>query len=143
MIVGVGTDIVSMDRISAALSRFGDRFRNRIYAESELAFADRFPDGTGALAKRWAAKEACSKALGTGLRQGVAMRNMVVVSSPSGMPTVRLDGKARERLRRIVPDGQEGRIHLSMTDDAPWAAAIVVIEARRADLLDSHAAPNE
>ena len=130
MIVGVGTDIVSIDRIAAALERFGERFRNRVYTERELALADRLPDPAGVLAKRWAAKEACSKALGTGLRQGVALRDIMVETVPGGMPEIRLAGKARDRLAAISPFGHDAFVHVSMTDDRPWAAAIVVIEAR-------------
>ncbi len=132
MIVGVGTDIVSVDRISAALERFGERFRNRVYTEREIALADRLPDPAGVLAKRWAAKEACSKALGTGLRQGVALRDIMVETVPGGMPEIRLAGKARDRLAAISPLGHDAFVHVSMTDDRPWAAAIVVIEARPA-----------
>ena len=130
MIIGVGTDIVSVDRIAAALERFGERFRKRVYTERELALADRLPDRVGVLAKRWAAKEACSKALGTGLRRGVALRDIMVETTPGGMPEIRLAGKSRERLAAISPRGHDALIHVSMTDDRPWAAAIVVIEAR-------------
>lgn len=137
MIIGIGTDIVSVDRIAAALERFGERFRNRVYTEHELALADRLPDRAGVLAKRWAAKEACSKALGTGLRRGVALRDIMVETTPGGMPEIRLAGKSRERLAAISPRGHDALIHVSMTDDRPWAAAIVVIEARPAGDLQA------
>ena len=137
MIIGIGTDIVSVDRIAAALERFGERFRNRVYTEHELALADRLPDRAGVLAKRWAAKEACSKALGTGLRRGVALRDIMVETTPGGMPEIRLAGKSRERLAAISPRGHDALIHVSMTDDRPWAAAIVVIEVRPAGDLQA------
>ena len=129
MIIGVGTDIVDIRRISSALHRFGARFRNRIYTEEEQELAGRLADGDGIYAKRWAAKEACSKALGTGMRQGVAWRDMEVVLGPAGMPRMVLRGMARRRLQRLTPEGHSATVHLSMSDDYPFATATVVIDA--------------
>lgn len=131
MILGVGTDLANIDRIAGTLERYGDRFRNRVFTEIERKKSERRPDVAGTYAKRWAAKEACSKALGTGLRMGISWKDMGVRNLRSGQPTMELTGWAAERLAKMTPDGHEAVIHVSLTDDRPWAHAIVVIEARR------------
>ncbi len=134
MILGVGTDLCNIDRIAGTLARFGDRFRRRVFTERELRLAARRA-GAGleaaTLAKRWAAKEACSKALGTGLRMGIAWRDMGVANLATGQPTMAVTGWAAERLAAMTPPGCEAVIHVTLTDDHPWAQAFVVIEARR------------
>ncbi|GAB4284725.1 MAG: holo-ACP synthase [Roseovarius sp.] len=131
MILGIGTDLANIERIAATLARFGDRFRNRVFTETEQRKADRRPRAVAATyAKRWAAKEACSKALGTGLRMGISWRDMAVSNLRSGQPRMQLTGWAAERLRAMTPPGHEAVIHVSLTDDHPWAQAFVVIEAR-------------
>lgn len=129
MIVGIGTDLADIERIRATLERFGDRFVQRCFTEIEQKKSDRRRNRAESYAKRWAAKEACSKALGTGLRMGVAWREMGVVNLPSGKPTLALTGGAAERLERLIPDGHEAQLHLTITDDGPYAQAFVVIEA--------------
>ncbi len=129
MIVGIGIDIVNIDRIAAALERFGGRFRDRIFTKEERALASRIADKNGTFAKRWAAKEACSKALGTGMRQGVAWRDISTEIAPGGMPRMKLSGKSHDRLISLIPDGYRPSIHVSLSDDHPWAAASVIIEA--------------
>jgi holo-[acyl-carrier protein] synthase len=135
MILGVGTDLCNIDRIAGTLARFGDRFRRRVFTERELRLAARRA-GAGleaaTLAKRWAAKEACSKALGTGLRMGIAWRDMGVANLATGQPTMAVTGWAAERLAAMTPPGCEAVIHVTLTDDHPWAQAFVVIEARPA-----------
>ena len=130
MIIGIGTDLANIDRIQGVLDRFGDRFRNRVFTEAEQRKAERRRDVAGTYAKRWAAKEACSKALGTGLRMGIAWKDMHVTNLRTGQPIMHVTGWAAERLERITPDGHEALIHVSLTDDHPWAQAFVVIEAR-------------
>lgn len=130
MILGIGTDLASINRISATLARFGDRFRNRVFTPAELARSGQTLDEAGTLAKRWAAKEACSKALGTGLAMGISWRDMAVVNRPGGQPELHLTGWAAERLAAMTPPGHSARVHVSLTDDHPWAQAFVVIEAR-------------
>jgi holo-[acyl-carrier protein] synthase len=130
MIVGIGTDLANIERIAATLERFGDRFRNRVFTETEQAKAERRSDTVGTYAKRWAAKEACSKALGTGLRMGIAWKDMAVKNLATGQPVMEVTGWAKERLAAITPPGHEAIIHVSLTDDHPWAQAFVVIEAR-------------
>jgi len=130
LILGIGTDLCNIDRIAGTLARFGDRFRNRVFTEAEQRKAERRADVAGTYAKRWAAKEACSKALGTGLRMGIAWKDMGVVNLRSGQPVMRLTGWAAERLRAMTPPGHEAIVHVSLTDDHPWAQAFVVIEAR-------------
>lgn len=130
MILGVGTDLANIDRIAATLERFGDRFRNRVFTETEQRKAERRADVAGTYAKRWAAKEACSKALGTGLRMGIAWKDMAVSNLETGQPVMRLSGWAEQRLRQMTPPGHEAVIHVTLTDDHPWAQAFVVIEAR-------------
>ena len=129
MIIGIGTDLANIDRIQAVLERHGDRFRNRVFTDIEQSKAKRRMDEAGTLAKRWAAKEACSKALGTGLSQGVYSRDMGVVNLPTGKPTMQLTNGAARALARLVPEGQEPHIHLTITDDAGLAQAFVIIEA--------------
>lgn len=135
MILGVGTDLASIERIGRTIERFGQRFLHRVFTETERAISDRRAERTASYAKRWAAKEACSKALGTGLRMGIAWRDMGVVNLHSGQPTMILTGWAAERLKEMVPAGHEALIHVSLTDDHPWAQAFVLIEARREEGL--------
>ncbi len=130
MILGIGTDLANIDRISRTLERFGDRFRHRVFTETELHKASRRADEAGTLAKRWAAKEACSKALGTGLAMGISWKDMAVTNRRGGQPEMALTGWAAERLAALTPPGHEAVVHVSLTDDHPWAQAFVVIEAR-------------
>ena len=130
MILGVGTDLANIERIAGVLERHGDRFRNRVFTEIEQRKAERRIDTTGTYAKRWAAKEACSKALGTGLRMGIAWKDMAVRNLKTGQPVMEVSGWAAERLRDMTPKGHEAIIHVTLTDDHPWAQAFVVIEAR-------------
>lgn len=128
MILGIGVDTVNIDRISQLLMRHGDRFLNRVYTEGERAFAARMKDCSGVLAKRWAAKEACSKALGTGMKQGVAWRDIEVVGERGKMPILKLKGGASQRLAELTPSGSTPKLHLTLSDDRPSAVAVVVIE---------------
>jgi holo-[acyl-carrier protein] synthase len=130
MILGIGTDLANIERIAATLERFGDRFRNRVFTPVEQAKAERRKDVAGTYAKRWAAKEACSKALGTGLRMGISWRDMAVTNLRSGQPQMQVTGWAAERLASMTPPDHEAVIHVTLTDDHPWAQAFVVIEAR-------------
>ena len=130
MILGIGTDLCNIERIAGTLERFGDRFRNRVFTEVEQAKAERRADTPGTYAKRWAAKEACSKALGTGLRMGIAWKDMSVTNLRSGQPVMHVTGWAAERLEAMTPAGFEAVIHVTLTDDHPWAQAFVLIEAR-------------
>ncbi len=130
MILGIGTDLANIERISGTLERFGDRFRNRVFTEVEQAKAERRVDVVGTYAKRWAAKEACSKALGTGLRMGISWKDMAVSNLKTGQPVMAVTGWAAERLADMTPEGYEAIIHVTLTDDHPWAQAFVVIEAR-------------
>ena len=130
MILGIGSDLCDIRRIERSIERFGDRFTHRIFTEGERARSDRRAARVPSYARRFAAKEACSKALGTGLRQGVFWRDMEVVNLATGRPTMRLSGGALERLRAMTPQGHEAVIHVSLTDDPPMAQAFVVIEAR-------------
>lgn len=129
MIVGIGADLIDIRRIEKTLDRFGERFTNRVFTEVERAKADRRTTRAATYAKRFAAKEACSKALGSGIRMGVAWREMGVVNLPSGQPTLRLSGGAGDRLTALIPPGHRPSIHLTMTDDHSLAQAFVVIEA--------------
>jgi len=129
MILGIGTDLCNIDRIAAVLARHGDRFRNRVFTETEQRKARRRPDEAATYAKRWAAKEACSKALGTGLRMGIAWKDMAVSNLPTGQPLLAVTGWAAERLAAMTPPGHRAVIHVTLTDDKPWAQAFVVIEA--------------
>ena len=131
MILGIGSDLCNIDRIEATLARFGDRFVQRVFTDREQRKADSRPHGIAATyAKRWAAKEACSKALGTGLRMGIAWKDMAVSNLPTGQPVMHLTGWAADRLAQMTPPGHDAVIHVTLTDDAPWAQAFVVIEAR-------------
>ncbi len=129
MIVGIGSDLCDIRRISETLERFGERFTQRLFTDLERARSERRGDPASSYAKRFAAKEACSKALGTGLKRGVFWRDMGVENLRSGQPTLKLTGGAAERLALITPAGFEAVIHLSLTDDHPYAQAFVVIEA--------------
>jgi holo-[acyl-carrier protein] synthase len=131
VIIGLGSDLCNIERIEQSLVRFGDRFVERVFTPVEQAKAARRPfTRAGTLAKRFAAKEAYSKAVGTGFRAGVFMKDIGVVNAPSGAPTLALTGGAAARLAAITPAGHEAIVHLTMTDDHPWAQAFVVIEAR-------------
>jgi holo-[acyl-carrier protein] synthase len=130
VIIGLGSDLCSIERIQNSLDRFGERFEARVFTEVERAKATKRPlTRAGTYAKRFAAKEAFSKAVGTGFKRGVFMRDIGVVNAPSGAPTLALSGGAKARLDAMVPDGYEARIHLTLTDDHPWAQAFVIIEA--------------
>lgn len=133
MILGIGTDLANIERIQKVLDRHGDRFRNRVFTPTELAKAARRKDEAGTLAKRWAAKEACSKALGTGLAMGISWKDMAVSNLRTGQPVMALTGWAAERLATMTPPGQRAVVHVTLTDDHPWAQAFVVIEALPAD----------
>lgn len=130
MIIGLGSDLCNIERIANSLERYGERFENRVFTEVERAKARRRPYTiAGTYAKRFAAKEAYSKAVGTGFRRGVFMKDIGVVNAPSGAPTLALTGGAAKRLEEIIPAGHEAHIHLTLTDDHPWAQAFVIIEA--------------
>ncbi len=131
MILGIGSDLCDIRRIERSLDRFGDRFTHRIFTLGERARSDRRAARAASYARRFAAKEACAKALGTGLRAGVFWRDMEVVNLPSGRPTLRLTGGALARLAEMTPAGHEAVLHVSLTDDPPLAQAFVVIEARQ------------
>ena len=131
MILGIGSDLCNIERIQKSLDRFGERFVARVFTGAERAKAERRTLTRAATyAKRFAAKEAFAKAVGTGFRRGVFMRDIGVVNLPSGAPTLALAGGAKARLDALVPDGHGAIVHLTMTDDHPWAQALVVIEAR-------------
>lgn len=129
MILGIGSDLCDIRRIERSLERFGERFTHRIFTEGERLKSDRRASRAPSYARRFAAKEACSKALGTGMRLGIFWRDMEVVNLPGGRPTMRLCGGALLRLAGMTPEGWEARIHVSLTDDPPIAQAFVVIEA--------------
>jgi holo-[acyl-carrier protein] synthase len=129
MIIGIGNDIVDIRRVEKTLGRFGDRFRDRIFTDIEKKKSDRRVERAASYAKRFAAKEACSKALGTGFNRGVFWKDMGVVNEPSGRPTMVLTGGALEQLQRLVPAGMYPKVHLTITDDFPYAQAVVIIEA--------------
>ncbi len=128
MILGIGSDLCDIRRIQASLDRFGGRFRQRCFTELERARSERKPDPAASYAKRFAAKEAMAKALGVGIR-GIHWREMGVVNLPSGKPTLALNGRAAELLADMTPSGMTAYIHVTLTDDHPWAQAFVVIEA--------------
>ena len=131
MILGIGSDLCNIERIEATLARHGDRFRNRVFTEREQRKADSRPMAVAATyAKRWAAKEACSKALGTGLRMGISWKDMAVSNLHTGQPVMHLTGWAADRLAALTPPGHHAVVHVTLTDDHPWAQAFVVIEAR-------------
>lgn len=129
MILGIGSDIIDIRRVERTLTRFGARFTERIFTETEQKKSDRRANRAASYAKRFAAKEACSKALGTGFRAGVFWRDLGVVNLPSGKPTLVLTGGAAERLAAITPPGMRAQIDLTITDDFPQAQAIVIISA--------------
>ena len=129
MIVGIGSDLCDIRRVDKTLERFGERFTQRIFTDIERTRSERKGDRAASYAKRFAAKEACSKALGTGLKRGVFWRDMGVVNLRSGQPTMALTGGAAARLAEITPPGMKAVIHLSLTDDHPYAQAFVIIEA--------------
>jgi holo-[acyl-carrier protein] synthase len=129
MIIGIGSDLCDARRIAKTIERHGDRFLNRIFTPLERAKAERRANRVETYAKRFAAKEACAKALGTGFRRGVFWRDMGVVNMPSGRPTMTLTGGALERLKAITPAGCEAQIDLSLTDEGPTAQAIVIISS--------------
>jgi holo-[acyl-carrier protein] synthase len=132
MIVGIGSDLCNIERIQKSLDRWGDKFLRRVFTETERAKAARRPFTiAGTLAKRFAAKEAFSKAVGTGFKRGVFMKDIGVVNLPSGKPTLSVTGGARERLDALAPAGHAIDIHLTMTDDHPWAQAFVILTTRK------------
>jgi len=130
MILGIGSDLCDIRRIEEALQRFDTRFTHRCFTEIERAKSDRVATRASSYAKRFAAKEACAKALGTGIRQGIFWRDMGVVNMRSGKPTLHLTGTAHEFLNEMVPPGFAPAIHLTMTDEYPYAQAFVIIEAQ-------------
>jgi len=131
MIIGMGSDLCNIERIQNSLDRFGERFENRVFTEVERAKARKRPFTiAGTYAKRFAAKEAFSKAVGTGFRRGVFMKDIGVVNAPSGAPTLALEGGAAKRLAEMMPHGHEAVVHLTLTDDHPWAQAFIIIESR-------------
>ena len=130
MIVGLGSDLCNIERIQSSLDRFGERFEQRVFTEVERKKAARRPfTKAGTYAKRFAAKEAFSKAVGTGFKRGVFMKDIGVVNASSGAPTLALSGGAKARLDALTPDGHEMKVHLTLTDDHPWAQAFVILEA--------------
>ena len=129
MIIGIGTDIIDIRRIEKSVERFGERFLNRVFTEGERAKAEKRRRRVDTYAKRFAAKEACAKALGTGIYRGVAWRQIEVVNLPGGRPTLKLNGPALERLHALTPAAMTPQIHVTLTDDHPWAQAFVIIEA--------------
>jgi holo-[acyl-carrier protein] synthase len=132
MIVGIGSDLCNIERIQNSLDRWGDKFLNRVFTDIERAKAASRPHTrAGTLAKRFAAKEAFSKAVGTGFKRGVYMKDIGVVNLASGQPTLRLSGGAKARLDALAPEGHAIDIHLTMTDDYPWAQAFVILHARK------------
>ncbi len=131
MILGLGNDIVDIRRIEKTLERFGDRFVARIFTDIEQKKSDRRAARAASYAKRFAAKEACSKALGTGFRRGVFWRDLGVVNEPGGRPTLALTGGARKHLENMTPNDHDAQIHLTITDDYPYAQAVVIISAIR------------
>ena len=132
MIIGIGSDLCDIRRIEKSLERFGDRFTDRIFTDVEKQRSNRKANRAASYAKRFAAKEACAKALGTGLSHGVFWRDMGVVNLPTGQPTLKLTGGAEIRANSMVPEGYMPKIHLTITDDSPWAQAFVIIEAVKA-----------
>ena len=130
MIIGIGNDLCNIERIEKTLEKFGERFEHRVFTETEIALARRRRRTAETYAKRFAAKEACAKALGTGVpRRGVHWKHLGVVNLPTGKPTLALTGGAAKRLEAMMPEGHEAVIHLTITDDHPWAEAQVIIEA--------------
>jgi holo-[acyl-carrier protein] synthase len=129
MIIGIGSDTIDIRRVEQVLERHGERFTQRIFTDIEIRKSERRHLRAASYAKRFAAKEACSKALGTGMRAGVFWRDMGVMNLPSGKPTIRLTGGAAERLQALLPVGHRAEIHVTITDDFPFAQALVIIEA--------------
>ena len=129
MIIGLGSDLIQIDRVARTLERYGSRFTRRCFTKTEQAKSDRRAQRAASYAKRFAAKEACSKALGTGLSHGVYWRDMGVINLPSGKPTMALTNGAAVALARLVPPGHRPHIHITITDDAGLAQAFVIIEA--------------
>ncbi len=129
MIIGIGSDLADIRRVEQSLARFGDRFTHRCFTDVERAKSDRRKNRAASYAKRFAAKEACAKALGTGIAQGVFWRDMGVINLPSGKPTMHLTHGAAERLAAMLPEAHRAVIHLTITDDYPYAQAFVIIEA--------------
>ncbi|MGI6244283.1 MAG: holo-ACP synthase [Pseudochelatococcus sp.] len=129
MIIGIGSDLCDINRITRTLERFGERFTHRIFTEGERARSERRAARAPSYARRFAAKEACAKALGTGMARGVFWRDMEVVNLPGGKPTMRLTGGAAARLAALMPAGHRAVVHVSLTDDPPLAQAFVIIEA--------------
>jgi len=129
MILGIGTDLANIDRIQKTIDRFGQRFKNRVFTVTEQDKAENRKDTAGTYAKRWAAKEACSKALGTGLAMGISWKDMSVSNLKTGQPTMVLTGWAAKKMSEMTPEGYEAIVHVTLTDDHPWAQAFVVIEA--------------
>jgi holo-[acyl-carrier protein] synthase len=136
MIIGLGNDVIDIRRVERTIERYGERFLGRVFTETERLKSDNRAGRAASYAKRFAAKEACAKALGTGFRQGVFWRDMGVVNLPSGRPTLQLTGGAARALERLTPEGHEVRIDLSITDDFPTAQAIVIISAIKVSLRD-------
>ena len=128
MILGIGTDLVNIERVRKVLDRFGERFENRVFSDLEIQRSRRKYDPSSSYAKRWAAKEACSKALGIGLRMGISWKEMHIVNLQSGKPKLIIEGKAKDLLKQMTPKGHSPKINVSLTDDHPWAKAIVIIE---------------
>ncbi|MBP2560630.1 holo-[acyl-carrier protein] synthase [Neorhizobium galegae] len=132
MIIGMGSDLIDIRRVEKSIERFGERFTHRCFTEIERAKSDRRQNRAASYAKRFAAKEACSKALGTGIAHGVFWKDMGVVNLPGGRPTMVLTNGAAERLASMMPAGHEAVIHITITDEYPYAQAFVVIEAHPA-----------
>jgi len=128
VILGIGTDLVNIERIRKALDRFGERFEKRVFSNHEIQTSRAKYDSSSSYAKRWAAKEACSKALGIGLRMGISWKEMHIVNLTSGKPELLIEGKAKDFLLAMTPKGYTPKINVSLTDDSPWAQATVIIE---------------
>jgi len=129
MILGIGTDLANIDRIQKTIDRFGQRFKDRVFTPIEQNKAEKRKDIAGTYAKRWAAKEACSKALGTGLAMGISWKDMSLSNLETGQPIMKLTGWAAKKMSDMTPEGYEAIVHVTLTDDHPWAQAFVVIEA--------------
>ena len=129
MILGIGTDLANIDRIQKTIDRFGQRFKDSVFSSIEQNKAEKRKDIAGTYAKRWAAKEACSKALGTGLAMGISWKDMSVSNLETGQPIMELTGWAAKKMSDMTPEGYEAIVHVTLTDDHPWAQAFVVIEA--------------
>ncbi len=136
MIIGLGSDLMDIRRIERSLERFGERFTNRVFTEIERAKSDKRRMRAASYAKRFAAKEAGAKALGTGIARGVSWKEIGVVNLPGGKPTLEFKGRALERLQQLTPDGMEAHAHITITDDHPYAQAFVVIEARVIEVVN-------